>query len=886
MNKKIAIITTIVLLIAMTTTIAMAPTTTAHDPKWTWKSYPYLVAAPSPVGVGQTVSIVFWIDGGLPGAAIGNDVRRHDYTLKITDPDGHVETKSWPVVSDTTSVQFYQYTPEKVGNYTIYFNYPEQEYTWTGSDYTGDIFTAAEKTVYLTVQEEQIAGVIDSYPLPDEYWSRPIEGQNSYWYSISSNWLGAPFVTGAGASYGIPGAYQPDGAAPNSAHIMWAKQIQHGGVVGGNDTAVLGEMFYSGLSYATRFSNPIIMQGVLYYQEPLGNSGGAGGMSTTGGDYVAVNLQTGEELWRINCSATGTSLVPSFGYLYSFENPNQHGVLPNGILIAKYTVGGTVTPYGVFGGSPAWRAYDALTGDLTDMIIQNVPSGVSIGGPSGEVLTYVLTNYGNATHPNYYLAQWNSSRVFGGSGGFGPSNWYSGTVDASTAACYDWNVSLSSLKGTWSIAQASLSNLPLVREEDKILLMQGSLGGRPGDFGTTVSIDGGNITCVSLQTNNRGSILWTKSYDPAPGNNSRIITDWDPDAGIFTTCDKESITHDGWSLSDGSHVWGPSGVPDDYTADYNYLALGLERVAYGKLYFTGYGGIVYAYDVTNGDLLWTYGNGGEGNSTDSNFNTVYGRYPIFISTIADGKIYLDTTEHSPNSPLYKGAMFRCINATTGEEIWKIMDYGNQMYGGQAPVADGYLTTLNSYDSRIYCFGKGASQMTVSAPDIAASFGTPVVIRGTVTDIAAGTQQHEQAMRFPNGVPAVSDESQSAWMEYVYMQKPKPTDVTGVPVNLFVWDANGNYRSIGSTTTDASGLFTYTWTPDIEGSYIVTAQFPGSESYYPSSAESSFAVMGATPAPAATEPPTQMLAYEMYTLGMGIAIIIALAVATLLILRKH
>ena len=62
-----------------------------------------------------------------------------------------------------------------------------------------------------------------------------------------------------------------------------------------------------------------------------------------------------------------------------------------------------------------------------------------------------------------------------------------------------------------------------------------------------------------------------------------------------------------------------------------------------------------------------------------------------------------------------------------------------------------------------------------------------MIRGTVTDIAAGTQQDEQAARFPNGVPAVSDASQGAWMEYVYMQKPKPTNVTGVPVSLDVVD---------------------------------------------------------------------------------------------------
>ncbi|MGD6806145.1 MAG: PQQ-binding-like beta-propeller repeat protein [Candidatus Bathyarchaeia archaeon] len=885
-NKKLSIVVTIILLFCMTSTLAFAPSSSAHSPSWTWVSYPYIVAAPNPVGVGQTVAIVFWIDTGLPGAAIGNDVRRHDYSLTITDPDGRVEVKTWPVVSDTTSVQYYQYTPQKIGNYTIKFDYPQQTYTWTGSDYTGDVFLAATKTITLTVQDEPIESPIDSYPLPTEYWTRPIEGQNSFWYSISSNWLGVPFITGAAAAYGIPGAYQPDGLAPNSAHIMWAKSIQHGGVVGGNDTSVPGEMFYGGLSYATRFSNPIIMQGVLYYQEPLGNSGGVGGMSTVGGEYVAVNLLTGKEIWRINCSATGTSLVPTFGYLYSFENPNQHGVLPNGLLIAPTTIGGVQTPYGVMGGTPCWRTYDAVTGYLTDMLITNVPSGASIGGPSGEVLTYVLTNYGNATHPNYYLAQWNSSRVFGGNGAFGVANWYSGTVDASTAACYDWNISLPSLKGSgWSVVKASLGIIPLVREDDKIVLIQGGLGGHPGDFYATISPDNGNMTCIDLRPNNRGAVIWAKSYEPAPGNNSRLITDWDPDAGIFTTCDKESITHDGWSLSDGSHVWGPAEIPDDYTADYNYLAHGLERVAYGKLYFTGYGGIVYAFDVKTGDLLWTYGNGGEGNSTLSGFNTAYGRYPIFISTIADGKIYLDTTEHSPNSPLYKGAMYRCINATTGEELWKIMDYGNQMYGGQAPVADGYLTTLNTYDMRIYCFGKGPSQMTVTAPDVAAPLGTPIIIRGTVTDIAAGTTQDEQAARFPNGVPAVSDESQSAWMEYVYMQKPKPTNVTGVEVTLNVYDSNGNYRPIGVAKTDASGMFTYTWTPDIEGSYLLIANFAGTNSYYPTSAESSFVVSAAAPTPIIEQQVVNMPPIELYVIAMGMAIIIAVAIATLLILRK-
>ena len=114
-----------------------------------------------------------------------------------------------------------------------------------------------------------------------------------------------------------------------------------------------------------------------------------------------------------------------------------------------------------------------------------------------------------------------------------------------------------------------------------------------------------------------------------------------------------------------------------------------------------------------------------------------------------------------------------------------------------PIADGQIAYLNAYDMKVYSLGKGPSAMTVTAPDVATTVGTPIVIRGTVTDISAGTKQDEQAARFPNGVPAVSDESQAAWMEYVYMQKAKPTDATGVTVTLSVVDCNGNYRTIGT-----------------------------------------------------------------------------------------
>ncbi len=198
------------------------------------------------------------------------------------------------------------------------------------------------------------------------------------------------------------------------------------------------------------------------------------------------------------------------------------------------------------------------------------------------------------------------------------------------------------------------------------------------------------------------------------------------------------------------------------------------------------------------------------------------------------KSYAFNNEHSPNSPLYNGYSIYCINATTGDEIYKMLSWSGQTGGtgtSTAVLADGYLTYYNYYDNSIYCVGKGPSQTTVSASPKVTTFGSSVIVEGTVIDIAAGTKQAEEAARFPNGVPAVSDESMSAWMEYVYMQQAKPLDVKGT-VELFVLDANNNYRSIGTTTTDSSGFYSYQWTPDIEGKYTVYAVFAGSESYYP------------------------------------------------------
>jgi hypothetical protein len=158
----------------------------------------------------------------------------------------------------------------------------------------------------------------------------------------------------------------------------------------------------------------------------------------------------------------------------------------------------------------------------------------------------------------------------------------------------------------------------------------------------------------------------------------------------------------------------------------------------------------------------------------------------------------------------------------------------------------------------------------------------------VTDTAAGTKQKEQAARFPNGVPAVSDESMTGWMEYVYQQQPLPANVTGVEVVLNVLDPNNNFHEVGRATSDASGFYSVAFTPEVPGKYTIIASFAGSQSYYGSYAETAINV---EEAPAATPPPTPTPApmTDTYVMGFGIGIIIAIVAVGLLLfllLRKR
>jgi hypothetical protein len=166
----------------------------------------------------------------------------------------------------------------------------------------------------------------------------------------------------------------------------------------------------------------------------------------------------------------------------------------------------------------------------------------------------------------------------------------------------------------------------------------------------------------------------------------------------------------------------------------------------------------------------------------------------------------------------------------------------------------------------------------------------VTITGTVTDQSPSGKHNingdlDIALK---GTPAIGDASMDAWMEYMFHQRPIPTNATGVPVTLTAIDPNGNIVKVGNTTSDSSGNFGLSYTPEVPGTYQIIATFTGSNSYGPSSSTTYLTVAnGPTSTPAPT--PLAQSAADMYIVPGIVAIIVVIilvGIANILLLRKR
>ena len=784
-KSKISTITLILLLTISATLIAL-PSATAQAPS-TKTTFAYLGAVPNPVGVNQMVLLHM----GITDTRSSTEQGWEQITVTVTTPTGAVETLG-PFRTDSTGGTGTIFTPTMAGTYLMQTNFPQQTVSVQPffAPFPTDItyFASTSDVLQLVVQEDPIEFYPGS-PLPDEYWTRPINAQHREWATIAGNWLSIP-----------ENLYAPDNDAPETAHILWAKPLTTGGLVGG-DVGPLEQAYTCGDAYQGKFQNSVIIAGKLYY-----NRFHTGfGASPPQQGIVCVDLHTGEELWFKNNTRV------SFGQILYFSSVNQHGAF-------AYLWDGN------------WNCYDAFTGEWV-YSMENVPSGTQSIGPNGEILRYVInTNAG-------WMALWNSTAAVNLGGGFTTHTWApeGKIVDASDPMAYSWNVTIpTGLSGSVSALWV----------DDRVI----GLTSNP----TAVRIWGIDLTPAT-----RGQLLFDNTWNPPTSWVAGNVTVGGFGGGFvaFSQEDlvgviwvKEFRQHYGFSLATGDYLWGPS-EPKQYYLDALEDTIADQRhIAYGKFYCASVSGIVYCYDAQTGILEWTYES--EDPYTEILWANNWWMRPLFIT---DGKIYVGHGEHSAIDPKPRGAPFICLNATTGDEIFRINGAFRQTrWGGRALIGDSIIVTMDTYDQRIYAIGKGPSAITVAAEPRIVKKGTSNIIEGMVTDVSPGTEDYAIRARFPSGVPVVADESMSEWMKYVYLQFAPPTDVEGVQVKIEIIDPDNEYSWIGTATTDPTGKYAYSWIPPKEGQYMVIATFEGSAGYYGSHALT-YLTVDPAPAPYPTYP---------------------------------
>jgi len=804
-KSKISAITFVILLTTSAILIAL-PTAAAQEPGRK-TTYPFIGATPNPVGVNQEVLLHLGITDQLQSQEWGWE----GLTVTVTKPDGSIETLG-PMRTDATGGTGYLFRPSMTGTYLLQTNFPEQILE-VGTDWIpgGTIMEASvSQPLELKVQDNPL----DYYPghsLPTEYWGRPIDAQLREWSLIAGNWLDNGGTLGT-FPYNWPYRYAPYNDAPESAHILWTKPLTTGGLVGGE----LGSHSMAiGDAYQGKFGSSVIINGVLYYNRYW--HGFSPNFPPQQG-IIAVDLRTGEELWFRN----NTRLM--FGQLFYWDSYNMHGTL-------AYIWG--AAPHNGFTPVTNWDAYDAFTGELV-YSMENVPIGTRVYGPKGEIFIYT------ANTAKGWMTMWNSSRVVSPHGSWEPDGY---TYTNAAELGLEWNVTIpTDLPGTVNTVL-----------EDRVI--GSNIPGWTGLANYPITFWG-----LSLEPEQEGTTLFKETWQPPPGNISMLWGGSSLEDSVFVVTAKDTKTLYGFSTDTGKQVWGPT-VTQPYLDQYS---LGEERaigrgvvIAKGKVFSTGMGGVVHCLDAKSGQLIWNY-------TAEDRYSEILwsNNWPMRILFISDGKIYLFSDEHSPINPMPRGSPFICLEIEEGNEVWRIDGaFRGTEWGGSAIIGDSIIALYNSYDQRIYAIGKGPSATTVTASPKVSMLGSSVVIEGTVMDISPGTEDTALQLRFPNRVPAISDDDMNEWMKYVYMQFEIPADPTGVDVYIDVVNPDGTWSSLGTVTSDMSGMFSLQWTPEAEGLYKIVVTFMGSGGYYASFAETA---IGVDPAPTPSGPITPEIVAPLIT----------------------
>lgn len=843
------------------------PLASGVTPSITVSPAAFLSFSPNPVGVNQMMLVNMWTT-----PPVSPERFESGYVVTIIKPDGTKETigplTSYP--ADATA--WFNYIPSETGTYQFQFTYGG-EYFPAGLWLNGQLTTNTSAGAYslsdgyyqpastewqnLTVQ----TNMVQSWPpaaLPgtngvSSYWTRPVYPENREWWSILGSY--PPYgIVGGGPdwpantnTYMSNYNYVPYTYGPTSCHIEYMQAEADAGVIGGTAGAYpitplvpTPSVIYNGRCYETT-TVPIngvptscavcfdLQTGYQYYAIPIAS----GGVTPNVISYTPPGASSQGVAGEVGAEASGSYTVtlidltsPAPGQLYS----QMYKINPwTGAITLNVTAMGPQ----LLGGIQGSVAQTGFFQDPYVLSIQTVGTGI--------------------TAQNFLI------------------NWTTAGSSANFATRIADNVSIPVYVPSFPAGILGYSTFAPDFQTNMIFWMAGiaplGLGVYHGTW----------IKGISMST---GQLLWNMTY---PTMTRYSTACFGADHGTVI-CLMEGGYYAGFSETTGQVLWTSQVMDYPWSSDgfggYSFIS------AYGLFYRCAYDG-VYAFNWTNGDIVWHYFDPAVPFETPyTNINGTQGYSFNGGGFIANGVFYTYDTEHTPTMPVTRGWGIQAINATTGAFIWKI--YGSSE--APAAVSDGYLVAGNSADGKLYVYGAGQSSTTLSAPLTTTPQGQGIMLTGAVLDKSPAQP----------GTPCVADSSMATWMEYLHMQQPidglfHNVTITGVPVSIDAVAPEGSSIHIATVTTDGpTGTFGYTWAPTTPGQYKVTATFAGDDSYGNSYATTYVSVgqttATPTPAPATATPSPVGLATAndimTYIIVAAIAIIIAIAIVGVLILRKR
>ncbi|PVX27658.1 MAG: hypothetical protein CW716_01150 [Candidatus Bathyarchaeum sp.] len=808
----------------------------------------WISVRPEVVGVNVPVLVNVW------ATPASNAHRRlHGFHIIITKPDGTTDEFTMDSEIDTAAT-WMEYVPTQIGEYQYKVEFPGTFHP-AGYYNNGEIFTEASEagsayrgvayysgsTYYnpdnspeytFTVQEEMVFSWSPSLmEAPTDYWERPVSPEHREWLSVIGDF---PWYGPAGPDYYTmyPDCsprwnqrmdFYPYVEGPESAHIAWKREQNIAGITG---IGRYGEYGARGWSYtvpsSTRSSTPssitMVIGGRGYLTVPKVLSQIVDGeVETVETDALqCVDIRTGEVLWEVD-GFTHSQSQSSFGtwrFQGAIEYPSMDIVYLDGDRLCKYDE------------NTGAQTLDVSISPLTSAIhyMNGYALGVqNLGGGDYRLINFTTTgstsNFANRVMSNI--------------------SWPLSSVPATT----DYTLGIAASFGRGLI----------------------------GYSGTTTEQ---RLVTVNLYT---GQVIVNKTIAPAGSGEFMGYS------GASDVCDKGIYafltawgTFVGLDIQTGEIRWTSPRMDEPWDA--NGFGAYDTTSAYGMFYRAAYTGI-YAFDWDTGDIVWKYEAPAitpfETPYINPEGETVYS----FNGEIwaADGKIYSVNTEHTATQPYTRGWQLHCVDAKTGEGIFKTIMDGARM----TAIADGYLSLRDSYTGTIFVLGKGKSETTVTTPDVAVPKGTAMTIKGTVHDLSPAQP----------GTPCVAKESMSTQMEYLHRQMPiggfwGDETILGIPVTLTAIGDDGTYIDLGTITTEGySGTFGKTWTPTEQGTYKIIASFAGDESYGSSSATTWVTVGPAASAGGTIEPESALISTEV-SIALAVVAVVAIGALAFVFLRRR